>query len=862
MKRAFDFTILICVAAFLHPFARAQTAPSAPTQLIATAVSATQVNLSWTASTGTTAVAGYYILRNGVQVGSPTGTGWQTASGTATAYSDIDLTPSTVYTYTVEAYAAGGATSAPSAAVTTTTLPPVTIPSAPNIPPFYTCVTNYYVSKAGSNSGNGSSASPWYSISDAINFLSAQGGTLGGVCVNVGPGTYTESVYGEALSGSADTPAGYFVLRSSTPHAAIVQLPPNSSDYTMGFYFYNASYIVIDGFTVVGSNAAPNIDGSGISASGSSVTQCTAHHIRIFNNIVYGWGGAGIGTGMEDYFDEEGNVVYDTSNTSIWGVSGIDTYEPVALDSNAWSASTMDSASVQFHTIIRYNIAYNNAEQNIGANTHYDGNGITLDTYNPAPGYKGYAQKSLVDSNLSFDNGGGGIVTGGYGASYLTIRNNTAFNNYIDAQNPSTGHGEVEIAGFVSSHDNVVVNNIGLHNANAEPNNYALIDVGIGSAADENVNEVWDNNLSFNGTPGQASTYLVNTTAAISAASGNVLGANPLVANYLSGNFTPQPASPAIGAGTTAYGVAAIDLAGNPRTNNGNVDIGAYEHTGASGPVAPISALILNAPASAITGAPVSVQVLLLSNGNGTPTGNVSILAAENGGAPQQVAQVSPATALTTAYAAGGTGATASVTLSQAGTYTLSASYAGDANFAVATSPNYNLTITGIAPAPTFSISIAPSALTVASGQSGAVTVTVTPQNGFNAAVSFACSGLQAGASCGFSPATVTPSGAAATTKLTVTVSANASVDPRSSGPLFPFEGVMVAAALCWIGRHKRRRIQMLAILAAGALTFCVLSGCGSSASPAPPPPVTSTVTVTATAGSLQQTATFSLTTN
>jgi len=614
---------------------------------------------------------------------------------------------------------------------------------------------------------------------------------------------------------------------------------------------------------VVGSNAAPDIDGSGISASGSSLTQCTAHHIRIFNNIVYGWGGAGIGTGMEDYFDEEGNVVYNTSNTSVYGVTGIDTYEPVALDSNTWSSSTMDSASVQFHTIIRYNIAYNNAEQNIGANTHYDGNGITLDTYNPAPGYIGYAPKTLVDSNLSFDNGGGGIVTGGYGASNVTIRNNTAFNNYIDAQNPSTGHGDIEIAGFVSSHDNVVVNNIGVHNADAVPANYALIDVGIGSGADdENVNEIWDNNLSFNGTPGPASTYLFNTTATISAANGNVLGADPWLANYLSGNFALQSTSPAVGAGTTAYGVAAIDLAGNPRVNNGAVDIGAYQYSASAAPVTPTSAIILNAPASTTAGAPISVQVFLLSNGNGTPTGNVSILAAENGGAAQQVAQVSPATALTTAYAAGGTGATTSVTLRQAGTYTLSASYAGDANFTAGTSPNYNLTVTGIAPAPTFSISVAPTALTVVSGQNGSTTVTVTPQNGFNAAVSFACSGLQAGASCGFSPATVTPSGAAATTALTVSVSANASADPHNSSPLFPSEGVIVAAALCWIGRKKSRRIQMLVILAAGMLTFCVLSGCGSSASPAPPPPVTSTVTVTATAGSLQQTATFSLTTN
>jgi hypothetical protein len=291
------------------------------------------------------------------------------------------------------------------------------------------------------------------------------------------------------------------------------------------------------------------------------------------------------------------------------------------------------------------------------------------------------------------------------------------------------------------------------------------------------------------------------------------------------------------------------------------VDIGAYQHTGASGSVTPTSALILNAPATAIAGAPVNIQVLLLSNGNGTPTGNLSILAAENGGASQQVAQVSPATALTTAYAAGGAGATALVTLTQSGMYTLSASYAGDANFAAGASPNYALTVTGLAPAPDFSVSIAPTALTVASGQSGSATVTITPQNGFNAAVSFTCSGLQAGASCGFAPATVTPSGAAAATTLTVSVSANASAGPRNSTPLFPGTGVTLAIAFFWISRKKRRLSRMLLILAAGIAGLSVLTGCGSS-TPPPPAPVTSSVTVTATAGSLQHAATFSLTTN
>jgi hypothetical protein len=931
--------VFACIA--VNQKAIAQAAPTAPTGLTAIAVSPDQVNLSWTASTGS--VAGYYVLRNGVQVGSPTGTDWQTSNGTATAYSDVDLAPSTVYAYTVEAYATGGAVSSPSAAVTTTTWPAITIPSAPYIQPFYTCVTNYYVSKTGSDTNNGSSGSPWYSIGAAMNNLSGLGGTLGGVCLNIEPGTYTESVYGNALSGSADTPTGYFVLRSTTPHGAIIQLPPGSGDYTNGFYFSGASYYVIDGFTIVGSDAAPDVDGSGIYAGGTSPTQCTSHHIRIYNNISYGWGGSGIATEHEDYFDMEGNVAYNNSNTSIYGESSLNTWEPVALDSNTWSASTMDSASVQFHTIIRYNVSYNSAEVNIGANPHYDGNGITLDTYNAVSGYVGYTQQTLVDTNLSFDNGGGGIVTGGSGASYVTVRNNTAFSNFIDAQNPSTGHGDISIESSESSHNNLLVNNIGVENSEASTQNFAMVDLAF-TSTDPNTSETWANDLTFDGIAGQSSTATSNTNATFTAASGDLLGTNPQFANYLSGNFALQSTSPAIGAGTTAHGVAAIDLAGNPRTTSGAVDIGAYQYSSSAAAVTPTSALVLNAPATAMEGTSINIQVFLLSNGSGAPTGNVSILAAEGSGTPQQLAEASAANALITAYAAGGTGTTAAVTFTQAGTYTLTASYAGDTNFAAGTSPSYTVivaalpqvatptfspvagtytsvqsltisdatqnatiyyttdgstpttsstqytsaisvgsseTINAIATAsgyansdvataiytinlpPTFTIAVSPSALTIASGASGMVTVTITPQNGFNAAVSFACSGQPSGTSCGFSPATVTPTGAAATTTLTISASATAGNANRNAVTPFSGAGVALSAILCCcVGWRKRQSVRTLLVLATVALGLGLLSGCGSGSGSSTPPPVTSTVTVTATAGSLQQTTTFSVTVN
>ncbi len=169
-----------------------------------------------------------------------------------------------------------------------------------------------------------------------------------------------------------------------------------------------------------------------------------------------------------------------------------------------------------------------------------------------------------------------------------------------------------------------------------------------------------------------------------------------------------------------------------------------------------------------------------------------------------------------------------------------------------------------IQPPPTFAFAGSPTSLTVASGSQGTVTLTVTPQNGFDSAVSFACAGLQPNVSCTFSPATVTPSGTGAvTTQLTLSASTGTGSLRWNSRPLFPSASLALAVGFLWLG--KRRRVWMVLLLAmtfagAGMLTAC---GGGSPSQPsAPNVPTTSTVTVNATSGSIQQSATVTLTVN
>ncbi len=86
-------------------------APTVPTGLSAQVVSSSQINLSWTASTDNVGVTGYRIYLNGALID----------TSATNSYSDIGLSASTAYTYTVSAYDAAGNASSQSGSASATT---------------------------------------------------------------------------------------------------------------------------------------------------------------------------------------------------------------------------------------------------------------------------------------------------------------------------------------------------------------------------------------------------------------------------------------------------------------------------------------------------------------------------------------------------------------------------------------------------------------------------------------------------------------------------------------------------------------------------------------------------------------------
>jgi beta-lactamase superfamily II metal-dependent hydrolase len=91
------------------------TAPTAPGSLVASAVSTTEIDLSWTASTDNVGVKDYRVYR-----GTDGVTFSLAGTSTTTGFADLGLTAGTTYSYRVTAVDAAGNESSPSSASATT----------------------------------------------------------------------------------------------------------------------------------------------------------------------------------------------------------------------------------------------------------------------------------------------------------------------------------------------------------------------------------------------------------------------------------------------------------------------------------------------------------------------------------------------------------------------------------------------------------------------------------------------------------------------------------------------------------------------------------------------------------------------
>jgi parallel beta-helix repeat protein len=324
--------------------------------------------------------------------------------------------------------------------------------------PYYTCGTNYYVATTGNDANPGTSAAPWASLQHANDTIAAVGPTAGaGVCVNVAPGSYGAGAHITA-GGTAATAAGYLVYRCQQLDQCTISGPTEGGAAGGQFAWTQpngpGSYVFVDGFVLTAVSPMGGIWGTGLYGQGvqlwdgnDTVTNSpfSVHHVWIINNVISGYGQAGININDGEYFFAVHNTVYGNANAgcSAQG-SGVGFVELKAIPGTyVRTPDDADNAILgkigKFNNAIAWNVVYNNATTECGsaaAPYDTDGNNIILDTLNngriggsvvTGPSYPGSV---LVAFNIVYNAGGRGIHL--FRSENVTVANNSCYNNDLD----------------------------------------------------------------------------------------------------------------------------------------------------------------------------------------------------------------------------------------------------------------------------------------------------------------------------------------------------------------------------------------------------------------------------------------------
>ncbi len=179
------------------------------------------------------------------------------------------------------------------------------------------------------------------------------------------------------------------------------------------------------------------------------------------------------------------------------------------------------------------------------------------------------------------------------------------------------------------------------------------------------------------------------------------------------------------------------------------------------------------------------------------------------------------------------------------GTHVVSVAYAGNANFLPAASAGVTVVITPAgAPRPagpqSFTLNVTPAPMTLGTGRTGILQVTVAAVNGFAEPVALSCSGLPNETGCTFVNATIAPGGGSTTLQFT-TAAPHSCGDPNH--PYFLGEtwspGTKGATRTVWAGfflfaaglfrvRRGSRRAGLMMLLAGTLVGLSLMSGCGN----------------------------------
>ncbi len=299
--------------------------------------------------------------------------------------------------------------------------------------------------------------------------------------------------------------------------------------------------------------SSPNTDVQGIVINGritphpgKRTDNEMVHHIRLADNLIEYCTADGIYAEFVDWFFLENNRI----ENNCWTTTG---YAPSGFTLMGYA--DFDAADNVFKILIAGNRASGNKLTQFNhprgekPTAFYNGNGFLLDD-NAGNPEKTYLGRTLVQNNLAFNNGGGGIQM--WGSHRIDLINNTVYHN---ATNLDWGQ-----IGFEKCSDVRLINNI-----IAAPADRAL-DTWVTARMDEQTSGILRiNNLYHGGSEPHVAGI-------------NDLVADPMFVDPAAGDFRLKPGSAALNAGRWETFTPATDIAGHPRPSAGSPDIGAYQH--------------------------------------------------------------------------------------------------------------------------------------------------------------------------------------------------------------------------------------------------------------------------------------------
>jgi streptogramin lyase len=342
----------------------------------------------------------------------------------------------------------------------------------------------------------------------------------------------------------------------------------------------------------------------------------------------------------------------------------------------------------------------------------------------------------------------------------------------------------------------------------------------------------------------------------VNSASREYGAANPTFSGTLTGVLTQDAANVAAvystsATPTSAIGTYSITATGLTGSAAGNYTLGAVTAGTLTVTQATTTTGVSTTNANVDLSGNVTFTATVTSTTTGTPTGTVNFYAGT--------------TLIGSPSLSGGQASVSNPSITQiAGSYSITAEYAGSTDYSTSTSSALTETVVlpGIGTTPS------PSSVTITSGSTGTVTLSLTAQGGYTGSATFSCANLPADMSCSFSPssATFTSTSLTATTILTISTSGNSS-SALVTKPLLPTRngGLPALPALCvllpgflagFFGLRSRRlrawqrRTMALLLLTAGLACGAAISGCGGGSNKTPAG--TYTINVEVTAGSVQ----------